>query len=392
MTARVRTLGRLSEETLRNYCGQGRPAGIWVGTGAKDLCLHGAPTRKQLRALMDAKHPGTGAQLGHKFSTSNSRPSAHGYDLTFAVPKDISVYWALTNAAERDEIEAAVNAAALAVLEHLDTTSPIRVNRDVVTGTGLVIGVFPQYVSRAGDPNLALRCVISSKVRNPETGKWYALDARELTRHQRAWSALFHKGLEAELTRRLGFAWGDLQGNGLAAPLLGANRDLCAALSSQTTFINAVLETKTDRFKTTIGREPNPLEQHRLHREAAVVRPARRQIRHASDEEHRWTQTATAIAGKNRYVADVKAHKTPPLHLTPSVAAEVARAIEPVREQVSKPWQIGRLVTEIARNLPSGLDLAAADLVAQVYQWSDIQPPPGDDPGHVVDCRQTTPR
>jgi len=67
--------------------------------------------------------------------------------------------------------------------------------------------------------------VVSSKVMDPETGRWYALDACELKQHQQMLSVLFHRGLEAELSRRIGVGWGT-RTQEFAAPLTGMNGEL----------------------------------------------------------------------------------------------------------------------------------------------------------------------
>ena len=404
MTARVTTLsssaggiGDYYGEQVAGYYGDGGPTAFWYGAGAAGMGLAGVPTKDQITALMDGIDPGTGEKLGRRFSKSKERPSARGYDLTFSAPKDISVYWALTNDAERAEIESAINDASLAVLEHFDKTCPIRVggNSEVVTGAGITAAVIPEHTSRAGDPNLHVHCVISSKIQNPATGNWYALDARELKQHQHTLSALFHRGLEAELTRRLGFGWGTRE-SGHATPLLGADPKVCKALSARTVDVNALYKTKLERFQTNYERDPSPRELHQLKREAAAAsRPKKVPIVETS-ERHRWTETAASItetaiaeattelnkattptaitkAAKNladaelSYIDRIKTAAAIPVTMTPELAAAVDDSAVGELTDKRSTWREGHLVLEIARHLPSGLDLTAGAVVRGAY-------------------------
>ena len=381
MTATVTTLsgtagsiGGYYGEQIAGYYGDGGPTSFWYGAGATRMGLVVVPTTGQITALMDGIDPGTGEILGRRFSKSKQRVSARGYDLTFGVPKDISVYWALTDAGERAEIEAAINAAAVAVLEHLDTVCPIRVGRDaeVVTGAGLAVAVVPEHTSRAGDPHLHVHCVISSKVQHPGTGLWYALDARELKLHQQALSALFHRGVEAELTRRLGFGWGTRKPEAFAAPLKGADSGLCDALSARTVAVKALYDSKLERFSENFDRQPSLQERHRLGREAAEAsRPEKTPIDETT-ERVRWNEVAAQVAGPGAsYVDQVKAAGTKPQPMTPNLdKAVMANAVGQLRDTRST-WRKGHLVTEIARHLPSGLDLSAGAVVRGTYDAAE---------------------
>jgi len=121
LTARAKTMsggaGGIADyygEQLDGYYGDGGPGAFWHGHGAEALGLEGVPSKDQIQALMEAKHPETGEKLGRAFrKTSAGSPSARAYDLTFSVPKDVSVLWGLTNAKTQAEIEQAVTAASV---------------------------------------------------------------------------------------------------------------------------------------------------------------------------------------------------------------------------------------------------------------------------------------
>ena len=65
---------------------------------------------------------------------------------------------------------------------------------------------FRQTTSRDDDPQVHTHAVISAKVQT-EDGRWWALDARYLKRHQRMLGGLYQSVLRAELTHRFGVGW-----------------------------------------------------------------------------------------------------------------------------------------------------------------------------------------
>ena len=131
-----------------------------------------------------------------------------GFDATFSVPKSLSVWWALTgDAGLLDAHELAVTAT-LAHLERFGATTRVRVDgRRLHPDTaGLTVATFRQTTSRADDPQVHTHAVISAKVQTDD-GRWLALDARYLKRHQRMLGGLYQSVLRAELTHRYGVAW-----------------------------------------------------------------------------------------------------------------------------------------------------------------------------------------
>ena len=68
---------------------------------------------------------------------------------------------------------------------------------------GLTIATFRQTTSRADDPQIHTHAVISAKVQTAD-GRWLALDARYLKRHQRMLGGLYQSVFRAELSHRLG--------------------------------------------------------------------------------------------------------------------------------------------------------------------------------------------
>lgn len=199
------------------YAASGTPPGRWAGAGLPglgtgdggDLAAGTAVSEEATARLYgSARDPITGKPLGRPYPTY--RPTAEriaarvarlpdtltatecaeavaqieaqeaarpvrsavaGYDLTFTVPKSVSVLWAL---ADRD-VSAAVEAAhrdavsaVLAVVEdrflhtRIGTGSLIQ-----VPARGAIAAGFDHFDTRAGDPNLHTHLVIANKVQGP---------------------------------------------------------------------------------------------------------------------------------------------------------------------------------------------------------------------------------
>ena len=169
-----------------------------------------------LELLLSGRDPTSATLLGRELVDRVTRDgrvvkAVSGFDATFSAPKSLSIWWGLSD--DRRLLEAhdvAVNA----VLEHLERFgSTTRIRRDggrlhPDTG-GLTIATFRQTTSRADDPQIHTHAVISAKVQTYD-GRWWALDARYLKRHQRMLGGLYQSVLRSELTHHFGVAWGPI--------------------------------------------------------------------------------------------------------------------------------------------------------------------------------------
>lgn len=151
--------------------------------------------------------------------------------------------------------------------------------------------MFRQHVSRELDPQLHSHAVIASKVLSPD-GRWLALDARNLMADQTVLSSLYHAGLRAELTNRLGVAWEPtVHGISEIAGVDGSSGTVLREFSRRSAQVDRRREVKMDRFRATFGREPTGRERWRLEREA--VKDSRRSKpapMDASELRDRWAQ------------------------------------------------------------------------------------------------------
>jgi conjugative relaxase-like TrwC/TraI family protein len=205
------------------YTGAGEATGRWAGSGSSLLGLSDEVTGEDLRAVLAGLAPGTGFTPNGTQLTSHPR-RVPGFDLTFAVPKSVSVVYALgdplVQAAVVEACETAL-AESLAWLEREACfvrrgTNSRRVAPDPAEfGTrrmiadGFVAAEFPHRTSRLGDPHLHWHVLVANMARGID-GRWTALDGQALYRTQRTVGVLFQAAMRRELTERLGIEWGPI--------------------------------------------------------------------------------------------------------------------------------------------------------------------------------------
>lgn len=179
------------------YMKAGTPQGRWFGSGLQGISRTGGDvvTESDAKAIFDhATHPDTGAPLGRPYGQpsvaqnsqggTETRHAVVGFDLTFSVPKSVSVLWALSPRTLQDQILETHHQAVNATLEWLETyVIHTRAGRNGVAhlGTrGAIAAAFDHWESRAGDPQLHTHVVIANRVQRITDGAWVTLDSRTL--------------------------------------------------------------------------------------------------------------------------------------------------------------------------------------------------------------------
>ncbi|MHA7177362.1 MobF family relaxase [Arthrobacter sp. Sr24] len=217
--------GDMSVKDLTDYYTKsGNPRGIWLGAGVDGIGVEaGAPvTDAAAKAVFEqATNPVTGDALGRPHghrtvvhpvgqpgAAATVRAPVAGFDLTFSVPKSVSVLWALGNHDVQGRVLAAHHRAVQDTLQWLETKAiHTRAGHNGVARVpvrGAVAAAFDHWESRAGDPQLHTHLVIANRVRRITDGAWTSLDARTLYQAVVAASEHYNGLLFDELQRQLG--------------------------------------------------------------------------------------------------------------------------------------------------------------------------------------------
>jgi conjugative relaxase-like TrwC/TraI family protein len=203
------------------YSGQGESVGRWVGNAATGLGLDGEVSGEDLRAVLAGLAPGTALTPNGEQLRSHPR-RVPGFDLTFSVPKSVSVAYALGDLLVQGAVVEAGEAAVAETLAWLEREA-CHVRRgtnnrhakvpDVemwgtrrLPGAGFVAAQFRHRTSRAGDPQLHWHVLVANTTQGPDR-RWSALDGTGLYRSKRTAGVVFQAALRRELTERIGVEW-----------------------------------------------------------------------------------------------------------------------------------------------------------------------------------------
>ncbi len=194
-----------------------------------------------------------------------------------------------------------------------------------------------------------------------------ALDARTIKVDQRTLSALYHAGLRAELTARIGVAW-DVPVHGIAE-IVDIPEVLRVEFSQRTGAVQRRVDEKLDRFTEAMGREPTVRERWQLEREAVLdSRPAKPKALDANLQHRRWAdQTVTLGLDPVDVVAQAVGRPIPAQLIDRWSGTAIAdQAMATITEGQSS-WRPAELVRELAAAVPTATSLAAEQLVG----WLD---------------------
>ena len=180
-------------------------AGVWWGAGAAKLGLTGQVHRETLRNLLLGVSRDGKTELVRNARHPHRRSA---FDLTFSVPKSVSVLWSQANVSDRIQIERACENALYKVLEVFERRCGVTRRGHLGARTEsakLIAAIFRHETSRGlpgevPDPNLHWHVlVINASVR--EDGTTGAFDARRL--FAKDMKLMLGAMFRAELSRKL---------------------------------------------------------------------------------------------------------------------------------------------------------------------------------------------
>ncbi|HUP15111.1 MAG TPA: MobF family relaxase [Acidimicrobiia bacterium] len=376
MTVRVTTLkgaaaGRYYTSHLPSYYLDGdEPPGRWWGLATERLGLNGEIAADLFHAVIDGKHPTTGADLGRRFGDGSVR----GFDATFSAPKSVSVLFGLGDETIRDQVVEAHDASVDSVLgwiqHHAHTRMRIHGHVMCVDSDGIVAAVFRQHTSRRLDPQLHTHAVIANRVLAPD-GRWLALDARTIKVDQRTLSALYHASLRAELTGRLGVRWREVE-HGIAE-IADMPVEVLAEFSQRSTDIDERIDAKLARFRHDLGRHPTPAERWRLEREAVTdSRPAKRHGITSEELRQEWQYRVQELGlDPHDLVQTSIGRRTSRDQIDPTLVVHmVGQAVETLEADQSS-WRSAEVLRELAATFPTTVPANAERLTGWLQTLTD---------------------
>ena len=232
-----------------------------------------------------------------------------------------------------------------------------------VDAGGIAVGVFCQHVSRELDPQLHSHAVIASKVLSPD-GRWLALDARSLMADQTVLSSWYHAGLRAELISRVGVGW-EPPAHGIGE-MTGVDGRVLEEFSQRVAQVQARQRVKLDRFRESLGRELTARERWRLEREAVTdSRRAKPAPVDASELRACWIERLEQFGVSPPELVAVVVGRVlePEMTLELGSWGPLADAALSELTDTRSTWRHPDVVRELARAVPTGTAMTAAELV-----------------------------
>ena len=143
-----------------------------------------------------------------------SKRSVHGFDLTFAAPKSVSLLRALTDDTGEKAMQAAHQRAITAAMTYLHQHAGYTRVHDAVTGMkdlqrlrGLVAIAYQHETSRCGDPHLHTHVIVPNRQARDD-GALVSLDSKSLYHEAKAAGIIYQATLRHELNAELRVEWG----------------------------------------------------------------------------------------------------------------------------------------------------------------------------------------
>jgi len=389
----------------RYFTEAGTPPGVWMGRGVEHLG-DGAlqpgmtVTPTQLQALLGhGVDPVTGEPLGRPFreyptateraarrargvdrtlpaaafdaevariqaqeAARGSQTATAGFDLTFSVPKSVSVLWGLADATTQELIVAAHHDAVAQVLDFLEReVAATRTGHGGVAQVpvvGVAATAYDHWDSRANDPQLHTHLVISNKVKAAHDGQWRTLDSRALHHAVVALSEHYNAVLADRLTNTFGIGW-ERRDRGpdrsVQWEIAGVSDDLLAEFSSRSRDIEHVKDRLIDEFVTTHGRRPSARQVVKLRAQATLETRPEKTIHSLAELTADWRRRAEPLLGAEptawarrvalgRAAPVMSADAVPP-DLVDGVAAQVVDVVS----QKRATWTYWNLWAEASR-------------------------------------------
>jgi conjugative relaxase-like TrwC/TraI family protein len=292
-------------------------------------------------------------------TAAGMRHAVAGFDLTFSVPKSVSVLWAVADAATQERIAEAHHAAVADVIDFFErevaaTRAGISDSDGAVAQVsvaGVAAVAYDHFDSRAGDPQLHTHVVVANKVLTVMDGRWRSLDGRPVFSSVTGLSAHYNALLADRLSRDIGIDW-ELRERGADRnpqwEIAGISDELIAEFSSRTREIELKKDELVGEYVARHGRMPSPKTIVELRAQATLATRPPKELRSLVDLTAEWRRRASERLGADAtaWAASLLgAGAAPltvddvPLAVIEAIAADVVAAVE-VRRAVWTHWNL----------------------------------------------------
>ena len=208
-------------------------------TGLDAAALHGGfvDTAVAARWLDDGIAP-NGAS-GRAFA----KESVHGFDLTFAAPKSVSLLRALTDDIGEKTMAVAhqkgIDAAMTYLHEHAGYTrvhNPLTANKDLQRLPGLVGIAYQHETSRCGDPHLHTHVIVPNRQPRAD-GTLVSIDSKSLHHEAKAAGVIYQAVVRHELHAAIGAEWKAVDEHSGMAEIAGVTKQSIKEWSQRSTLL-----------------------------------------------------------------------------------------------------------------------------------------------------------
>jgi conjugative relaxase-like TrwC/TraI family protein len=398
----------LSRPLTRYYAEVGTPPGHWMGCGvaafgAGQLRPGMMVTEEQLALLIGmGRDPVTGDRLGRAYpvfkrladridervagldpemtaedcsaetarieaeeTAVGGRHSVAGFDLTFSVPKSVSILWGVADADMKERIDAAHRAAVADVLDLFErqvaATRAGFADRDGAVAQVSVAGVaavaYDHFDSRAGDPQLHTHVVVANRAPTVLDGRWRSLDGRPVFASRTGLSEHYNAVLADRLARDVGVEWEQRQRGTDRNPrweIVGVGDHLISEFSSRTREIELAKDQLIAEYRAARGRMPSAKTIIELRAQATLATRPPKEIRSLTVLTTQWRQQAAVRLGADPIAWASSLTNRPgspltvdevPLQAVEAIAADVVAVVETTRAS----WNHWNLMAEASK-------------------------------------------
>ncbi|KPN46502.1 MobF family relaxase [Mycobacterium intracellulare] len=170
-----------------------------------------------------------------------TKESVHGFDLTFAAPKSVSLLRALTGDLNEKAVIAAHNRAVAAAMTYLHdhagytrVHNPLTGKKDLQRLPGLAAVAYQHETSRCGDPHLHTHVILPNRQARTD-GKLVSIDSKSLHHEAKAAGIVYQAVLRHELHAERGAEWRAVGEHSGMAEIAGVTKKCLKAWSQRST-------------------------------------------------------------------------------------------------------------------------------------------------------------